>query len=130
MDIRLLRNMVRALVVFKEWRLIVVDVDLHVHGQVSIPHVPNAPLRRKDRIILSVARQICGLPPLPAKAPTGVVKQKSMDIIRKFGRNSLPTTPLTHTPATEETNPLEEDKFLPDQMMSEPDLIDLNTPTD
>src|SRR5271170_893649 len=129
MDIRLLRNMVLALVVFKEWRLMVVDIDLHVHGQVSIPHVANAPLRRKDRIILTVARQICGLPPLPSAGP-GVVKQKSMDILRKMsGRtSSAPTTPNGQSPASE---PMDQNEaFLIGQIMDEPDLIDLNTPVD
>ena len=111
------------------WRLMVVDIDLHVHGQVSIPHVANAPLRRKDRIILTVARQICGLPPLPSTGP-GVVKQKSMDILRKMsGRTtSAPTTPNGLSPAID---PMDQNEaFLAGQIMDEPDLIDLNTPID
>lgn len=111
------------------WQLIIVDIDLHVHGQVSIPHVANAPLRRKDRIILTVARQICGLPPLPSNGTPGIVKQKSMDILRKMsGRTSVPTTPNTESPTS---NPMDQDEaFLAGQIMDEPDLIDLNSPID
>ena len=96
-----------------ELRLMIVDIDLHVHGQVSIPHAPNTPLRRKDRILLGVARQICGLPPLPSS--TGIVKKKSTDIVQSFSGRSTPTHSPEHFPS--------------DNLVDEPDLIDLNTPS-
>ena len=109
--------------------LIIVDVDLHVHGQVSIPHQPNAPLRRKDRILLSVARQICGLPPLPTSGPTnaGVMKKRSIDIIRRMsGRSSTPT----QSPSIEKSNPMDDtSSMLSGEFVDEPDLIDMNTPS-
>jgi Uncharacterized conserved protein (DUF2183) len=113
--------------------LMSVDILLNVHGQVSIPHPANAPLRRKDRILLSMARQICGLPALPSTAEPGIVKQKSIDIIRKMsGRNSYPATPIIQSPTTEELNPLDVKKIglLSENIVDEPDLIDMNTPTD
>ena len=113
----------------RAWPLIVVDVDLHVHGQVSIPHVANAPLRRKDRIILTVARQICGLPPLPSNGTPGVMKQKSMDILRKMsGRTSTSSTPTRQSPVIEPMDPNE--ALLTERITDELDLIYLNTPFD
>ena len=98
-------------------------MDLHVHGQVSIPHTPNAPLRRKDRLLLTVARQISGLPPLPTNTPPGPVKKKSMDIIRKMsGRSSTATTPAT-TPATEQKEPVFTTNLASDRVVDEPESI-------
>lgn len=91
----------------------IVDVDLHVHGQVSIPHAPNTPMRRKDRIFLGLARQICGLPPLPSYS--AIVKKKSMDIVQSLSGRSTPT------PSPE--------PFPLDNLVDEPDLIDLNPPS-
>ena len=96
--------------------LMIVDIDLHIHGQVSIPHPPNIPLRRKDRIILGAARQICGLPPLPSSI--GIFKKKSMDVMQKDSGRSTPIPSPQH--------------FTSDHLVDEPDLIDLDssTPTD
>ena len=94
-------------------RLMIVDIDLHIHGQVSIPHAPNTPLRRKDKIIIGVARQICGLPPLPSF--TGILKKRSMDITQSFPGRDSPTSSPEHFPS--------------DNLVEEPDLIDLNAPT-
>jgi phosphatidate phosphatase APP1 len=109
-----------------------VDVDLHVHGQVSIPHAANAPLRRKDRLLLSVARQICGLPPLPSPAGAttspGVVKKASIDILQKMSGRSVPSTPRPQSPVERERNPLEQETM--GELVDEPDLIDMHTPTD
>ena len=89
------------------------DVELHVHGQVTIPQAPDAPVKRKDRLILGVARQICGLPPLPT-AP-GVMKKKSMDILQRFSGRSTPA----HSPTISTS----------DILVEEPELIDLDTPS-
>jgi Uncharacterized conserved protein (DUF2183) len=92
----------------------VVDIDLHIHGHVSIPHPPNAPLKRKDKIILGMARQICGLPPLPTNTTPGVVKQKSMDILQRLSGKSSPG----QSPQIGAS----------DDIVDEPDLIDLDSP--
>lgn len=92
----------------------IVDIDLHVHGQVSIPHPANTPLKRKDRILLGVARQICGLPPLPTNNAPGLMKQKSMDILQRFSGRSTPA----QSPQIQ----------ISDNLVDEPDLIDLDTP--
>jgi phosphatidate phosphatase APP1 len=115
--------------VFQWQMLIVVDVDLAVHGQVSIPHVANAPLRRKDRILLSVARQICGLPPMPTNSTPGMVKKRSIDIIRKMSGRSGTTTPLASSPTFERKDPFAEG-FLAQAFSEEPDMIDMNSPED
>ena len=96
------------------------DIELHVHGQVSVPHTPDTPLRRKDRLILSVARQICGLPALPSVAPQrpGFVTQRSIDIFTRFSGRSTSSAPSSP------------DKENLSEMLGEADLIDMNTPAD
>lgn len=108
-------------------------MELHVHGHVSIPHAPNTPLRRKDRILLGVARQICGLPPLPSSGPHGMMKMKSMDILEKMSSGMSPfTSPLasTNPSPTEEKSQREFTGYISENMMDDPDLIDLQIITD
>lgn len=93
-----------------------VDIEVHVHGQVTIPHTPNTPLRRKDRLILSVARQIAGLPPLPTTPQPGIVKAKSIDIFNRISGRSTPSLPST------------ERETLPEFVDEPLDLIDMSTP--
>jgi len=97
-----------------------VDIELHVHGQLSMPHTPNAPLRRKDRLILSVARQICGLPALPSAAPQrpGLVTQQSIDIFNRFSGRTTSSAPSSP------------DKENLSEIVDAADLIDMNTPAD
>lgn len=119
--------------------LIIVELDVHVHGHVSIPHAPGALLSRKDRILLSVARQISGLPPLSSTNAPGPVKKKSLDIIRKMsGRSSGSggsgtVTPSIPSPTAEKPDPLQSTarpgSMTGEQLVDEPDLINLDTPT-
>lgn len=108
----------------------VVDVELQVHGQVSIPSPPNAPLRRKDRLILSVARQICGLPPLPTNSNSGLMKKKSFDILLRMSGRSTPTTPTTASPGEPSTPGGVSQPFWSDQNVDEPDSLENSSPSD
>ena len=118
--------------------LTIVELDVHVHGHVSIPHAPGTPLSRKDRILLSVARQISGLPPLSSTNAPGPVKKKSLDIIRKMsGRSSGSSgsgtvTPSIPSPTAEKPDPLRSTarpgSMTGEQLVDEPDLINLDSP--
>jgi phosphatidate phosphatase APP1 len=98
----------------------VVDLDVHIHGHVCVPHVTGAPMSRKDRLLLGVARQISGLPSLPS-SPSGM-RQKSFDFMRRMSGRSTPTMP------PEYPGPLDTTTVMAQELFDEPESMNLASP--